>query len=136
MMSPNTNTKTKSTDYSDWSGGDGVLPFRDSAGPLFLMTVTPCFSIVFYHMFAVLQGDLPAFVSMVSHHGMVATLQQIWPNPWDPMVWTFILSFMAFQICLMKFVPGKRFEATMTPKGNVPVYTANGVSYCVFILCF
>jgi len=34
---------------------------------------------------------------------------------------------MAFELCLMRLVPGKPFYGPVTPGGNIPVYTANGV---------
>jgi hypothetical protein len=30
------------------------------------------------------------------------------------------------ELALMKLVPGEEFRATVTPKGNTPIYTANG----------
>jgi 7-dehydrocholesterol reductase len=39
-----------------------------------------------------------------------------------------ILAFLGFELLLQKYLPGKRFEATVTPKGNRPVYTANGMT--------
>jgi 7-dehydrocholesterol reductase len=42
---------------------------------------------------------------------------------------------MAFELFLMKAVPGKTFKATPTPSGHVPVYKANGVQcYVVTIV--
>lgn len=38
-----------------------------------------------------------------------------------------IFSYMAFELFLMKFVPGKEFRATVTPSGHVPIYKANGM---------
>ncbi len=57
------------------------------------------------------------------------------PTPFDPYAWKMILSYMAFEIILMKFVPGKIFKATVTSSGHVPVYIANGFqSYLISIL--
>ena len=39
----------------------------------------------------------------------------------------YIAAFGAVQASLQLFLPGRRFEGPPTPKGNVPVYTANGV---------
>ncbi|KAL7570058.1 hypothetical protein ACA910_017094 [Epithemia clementina (nom. ined.)] len=113
----------------DWSGGEGVLPGRDALGPLFLMLVCPCFSIVFFHVCANMEGNFVEFARLVwNQGGILVVLRQIWPNPWDLSVWRMILSFMAFNLILMKAVPGKTFRGSITPKGNVPVYKANGVA--------
>jgi 7-dehydrocholesterol reductase len=120
-------TPTKSTDL-DWSGGEGVLPGRAALGPIFLMSVTPVFSIVFFHVCANMKGNFLAFGQQCLRDGLGATITAIWPDPWDAVAWKMILSFMAFQLLLMKVIPGDRFEATLTPKGNRPVYIANGMA--------
>jgi 7-dehydrocholesterol reductase len=117
---------TKST--GDWSGGTGVLPGRDALGPIFLMATTPCFSIIFFHVCAYMHGDFWEFGVMCVSQGFFSTLYSIWPNPWDIQVWKMIGSFMAFELALLRLLPGRRFEATLTPNGNRPVYTANGMA--------
>ena len=57
-------------------------------------------------------------------------LYKIWPTFHGPLsypAWFQILSFMSFQLLLMRVVPGARFSGPTTPKGNTPVYTANGL---------
>jgi 7-dehydrocholesterol reductase len=126
---------------ADWSSGKGVLPGRAVLGPLLLMMTTPCFSIIFFHVCTEMHGDFLAFAQLCwggetrTKGGMiVSVLRDIWPDPWDVEVWKMIVSFMAFQLALMKLVPGKRFEATITPQGNRPVYTANGVACYVITI--
>lgn len=118
----------------DWSGGDGALPGREAIGPLFLMAVTPPFSIVYFHVCRYVDGNFLEFSRLCLNEGLFSTIYKIWPDPWDSMTWKMILSFMVFQLILMKTVPGKRFEATLTPKGNLPVYTANGMACFVINL--
>jgi hypothetical protein len=113
----------------DWSIGKGLLPGRDTLGPLLLMGLTPIVSIVFFHVCAYMNGDFVAFAGICYETGSVLkVLQSIWPDPFDVEVWKMILSFMSFELALMKLVPGKRFEASITPTGHVPVYTANGMA--------
>lgn len=128
----------------DWSAGEGVLPGRAVLGPLLLMITTPCFSIVFFHVCTEMQGNFVAFAQKCWQEtqqqqqeggssssiigGFIQVLRDIWPDPWDKTVWKMIFCFMSFQLALMKLVPGQRFEATLTPKGNLPVYKANGVA--------
>jgi 7-dehydrocholesterol reductase len=123
-----------SNNSKDWSGGTGWLPGRASIGPLFLMATTPCFSIIFFHVCKNMNGNFLAFASACWKQGFFAYLHSIWPNPWDPLVWRLILTFMAFELFLMKAVPGKTFVATLTPKGNRPVYKANGMACYIITL--
>ena len=133
MAASTTDSKQPTSDSSgkkkDWSGGDGLIPGRDALGPLFLMASTPCFAIIFFHVCAHMDGNFVEFGRWVWNEGsLIAVLRQIWPNPWEGSVWCMILSFMAFNLLLMKVVPGKTFYGTLTPKGNTPVYKANGVA--------
>jgi len=111
----------------DWSGGEGLLPGREALGPLFLMAVTPPFVIVFYYICTHMDGNVQAFAALIMQDGFLSTMYSIWPSPTDPHAWAMILSFFAVQLLLMKTVPGKSFTATLTAKGNTPVYTANGL---------
>lgn len=119
---------TSKKQQGDWSGGDGILPGRAVLGPLVLMLTTPVFSIVFYHVVAHLDSNFWAFLIMIQEHGFCTTVYSIWPSPWDAVTWKLITSFLAFELLLQKFLPGQQFEATVTPKGNRPVYTANGMA--------
>lgn len=122
------NGNSSSSHNGDWSAGTGLIPGRDILGPLFLMTTTPCFSIIFFHVCVHLQGNFLEFGRLAMDLGFFNLLQQIWPDPWDVETWTMIASFAVFQLLLMRFVPGKSFQATLTPKGNRPTYTANGMA--------
>jgi len=62
--------------------------------------------------------------------GLFATLGIIW-TPFffgSTTAWKIIGCFAAFELFLMKVVPGKPFLGPITPKGNVPIYKANGVA--------
>jgi len=122
---PGTTTTVKS---GDWSGGKGILPARETLGPLFLMATTPCFSIVFFHVCSVMNGNFLEFAKLCFSNGLFSTIYSVWPNPWDPTVWKMIFGFMAFELILQKYMPGKEFKATITPTGNVPIYKANGMA--------
>ena len=83
---------------------------------------------------------------------------EMWPTPFDPAAWGIILSYMFFELMLMRYVPGKVFTATVvthdtstlllylflhyenpsqvTPSGHKPVYIANGVQcYLITVAC-
>jgi len=118
----------------DWSGGKGILPARETLGPLFLMSTTPAFSIVFFHVCTYMNGNFIEFAKLCLANGLFSTIYSIWPSPWDSSVWTMILSFMAFELVLQKYMPGREFMATVTATGNVPIYKANGMQTYVFTL--
>jgi 7-dehydrocholesterol reductase len=131
-----TSSPTKASATGDWSGGEGLIPGRAALGPIFLMAVTPCFSIIFFHVCSEMHGDFLQFGKTCVDAGFFTTLYEVWPSPWDMAVWKMIITFFAFQLFLMRCAPGKRFEATLTPNGNRPVYTANGMlSYLVTLSC-
>jgi 7-dehydrocholesterol reductase len=118
----------------DWSAGKGSLPGREFFGPLFLMLSTPPFSICFYHVCTHMDGNFAAFFKLILSNGLLSTLYSIWPTPFDVSVWKMILSFMAFELILQKYMPGKEFKATVTPQGNIPIYKANGMQSYVTTL--
>jgi 7-dehydrocholesterol reductase len=51
---------------------------------------------------------------------------KIWPHT-SVAAWKMLGTYAGFEALLQVFLPGKRFEATTTANGNVPVYKANGV---------
>lgn len=112
----------------DWSGGKGLLPGRETLGPLFLMSTTPAFSIVFFHVCSEMDGNFLNFAKLCYNEGLFRTIYNVWPDPWDPVTWKLILGFMAFELFLQRCMPGKEFKATVTAGGNVPVYKANGMA--------
>ena len=94
-------------------------------GPLFLMAVTPPFSLLFFHVNAVYNGDFMRFLfeGKQSFYSL-----DWWPSPWDATTWQLIAAFVLFQLLLVRLVPGPRFVASLTPSGHAPVYTANGMA--------
>jgi hypothetical protein len=138
MASTANGTKKSTRDATDWSHGSadgGMLPFRDYLGPLFLMTVTPCFTMIFFHVCTKLNGNFVDFARLVYANGsLVQTLFQIWPNSWYWPAYRIIGTFMAFQLLLMKIVPGRTFHATVTATGHVPIYKANGMACYIITL--
>lgn len=118
----------------DWSGGKGILPARETLGPLFLMATTPAFSIVFFHVCAFMDGNFLAFAKLCLENGLFSTIYNIWPSATDPQAVKMIAAFGVFELILQKYMPGKEFKATVTPKGNVPIYKANGMQSYIFTL--
>ena len=114
---------------NDWSHGTGILPGRDTIGPILLMMITPVFSIVYYHVCAVHDGNFYAFgeTVMKSNLPLHQYLYSIWPSPSDPVTLQMIALFIGFQCVLVQVIPGPTFVATTTPHGHRPTYTANGL---------
>jgi 7-dehydrocholesterol reductase len=128
--------KGKAAANGDWSGGDGLIPGREALGPILLMAASPCFAMIFFHVCSELHGNFLEFGATCVKGGFFSTLYSIWPTPWDGAVWKMIGTFMGFQLFLQRFAPGKRFEATLTPNGNRPVYKANGMISYLITLAF
>jgi 7-dehydrocholesterol reductase len=115
------------SESGDWSGGEGIIPGRAWLGPLFLMITTPCFSMVYYHVVTQMRGDFVAFARLCVDEGFFNVLYYIWPDAFDGETWKMIGSFLVFELVLQRWWPGKLCKATMTPKGHIPVYKANGM---------
>jgi 7-dehydrocholesterol reductase len=129
------NNKPSSENSKDWSGGEGILPGRENIGPLLLMLTTPCFSIIFYHVVTQMKGNFLEFGYLCIEKGFFAVLYAIWPDAFDAETWKMIGAFLGFNLLLQRFFPAKQFKASITPKGNVPEYTANGMqAYLVNIV--
>ncbi len=110
-------------EISSW--GSGGLFGNRALGSLVLMVFTPAFLLMFWYTCAHQNGS---FTDLV-HHFQVKGPSAFWdmiPTPFDPYALKMIGCYMAFEIILMKFVPGKIFKASVTPSGHVPVYIANG----------
>lgn len=112
------------TTYADKGG---LLPGRDVVGPLILILGCPVFSILMWHTNHNLDGSLVRLWQDIHANGFFTYVFAIWPSPWQTRPWKVIASYMAFELVLQKFVPGKPFEATVTAMGNIPKYTANGL---------
>lgn len=86
------------------------------------------------HINSQMGGSFETFIERCLSDGVTSTFMAIWPTPWDPVAWKYILSFMAIQLALMRIVPGKEFKGPLTPGGNVPVYQANGMQCFVITM--
>jgi 7-dehydrocholesterol reductase len=102
--------------------------------PLFLLTLCPPTVFVFWYTATVLDGSFHTFWQLVYQQGFFSTISSIWFPVFfgTPTAWKILASFAVFQLLLMKIVPGKPFVGPITPKGNVPIYKANGLP-CFFI---
>lgn len=112
---------------------------RNTLGPLFLILTCPAFAMLMWYTNTALSGSLLALWELMLQQGFFHTIYMIWQPVFfgSPLAWKIILSFMAFQLILMRLLPGKPFYGPITPKGNVPVYKANGIiAFATTILSF
>lgn len=105
-------------------------------GAILLMTLCPAIVIYVFVINRDFDGSVASFWSnLVLKEGFQGVLSK-WPAPWGSTeaieAWVWFLTFGAAQACLQLCVPGKPFYGPVSPRGNVPVYKANGVQ-CFFI---
>ncbi|WP_419420796.1 7-dehydrocholesterol reductase [Legionella sp. D16C41] len=115
---------------------------RNTIGPLFLIICCTPFVMMMWYTNTVLNGSLNELWQLIWQHGLFKTIYQIWqPVFWgSTTAWLIIVTFIIFEVILIKVLPGKRFCGPVTPKGNVPIYKANGIlafltTVLVFCLC-
>lgn len=104
--------------------------------PLFMLIVCPPTVFVFWYTSTSLMGSFQAFGELIAHNGFFHAIENVWMPVFfgSKTAWTILGSFAAFQLILMKLIPGKPFLGPVTPKGNVPVYKANGVACFVITM--
>ncbi len=105
--------------------------FFRALGALLLLLSTPPFTLALWSIFVQYKGSTTDFIAFVSDQSnwpaFVASLPTL---SWEAT--TYIAVFGVFQAFLQLAVPGKPFIGPISPKGNRPVYKANGVQ-CYFI---
>jgi 7-dehydrocholesterol reductase len=103
--------------------------FRNTLGPLFLLIVCPPFAILLWYTNTALAGSFAALWQLFNEQGTLTTIYNIWRPVMfgSVLAWKMIFAYAIFQLILMRVLPGKTFHGPITPKGNVPVYKANGV---------
>ncbi|HSX04743.1 MAG TPA: 7-dehydrocholesterol reductase [Rhabdochlamydiaceae bacterium] len=97
--------------------------------PIFLLLLCPPLVILMWYTNVELDGSIQELFEIFQEDGFFATLSDVWGPIFfgTALSWAIILGFALFQIILMKVLPGKMEEGPVTPKGNVPVYKANGI---------
>lgn len=109
-----------------------------------LLAFCPAFGLLFVYIIIELDGDAYNGLSgLISQKGLRATVQTIFTDHifGSRKSWAIILVFAAFELFLMRVLPGQMVKGPITPKGNIPVYKANGFlsfivtlsSFCVLV---
>ena len=113
------------------TAGTGVIEtswFADIS-TLFLVVVCPITVFIFHYIYTVLGGDERALAMEIwaggdVREGLASVFAKV-PPP-TPRAWATIGVWAAYGIATQLLVPGKEFRGPISPKGNVPVYKANG----------
>ncbi len=102
---------------------------RKFFGPLFLIVLCPPAAMLMLYINAEMGGSLLILKRQIILHGIFFVLHQAWaPYFWgSPLAWKMLASYAAFQLLLMKALPGKATLGPISPKGNIPIYKANGL---------
>lgn len=116
------------------------LNFRNTLAPLLLILACPPFVMLMWYTNTSLNGSLALLGNLIINKGLFTTIYDIWqPLFWGTSTaWKIILIFVGMQIVLMRFLPGSIFYGPITPKGNIPKYTANGplaFTITMFVFC-
>lgn len=104
-----------------------------------LLFSCPVFAMVFVYLIVELHGDVTALVELYTKHGATEILSKAVLDHilGSRVAWSIIGVFAAFQLVLMRLLPGKMVHGPITPLGNVPVYKANGeLQFYVNIVVF
>lgn len=112
---------------------------RHILGPFLLITCCPPIVILVWYTNAFLDGSLLNLWKLFVAQGFFQTIYYIWGPVFfgSATAWKILALFAGTELFLMKALPGKRFQGPLTPKGNTPVYKANGVlSFLVTIGLF
>lgn len=105
------------------------LNMRNSLGPLLLILLCPPFVMLMWYTNTKLGGSLGDLWELMLQQGLLQATYDIWkPYFWgSTTAWLILLCFIVFELALMRLLPGKIVYGPITPKGNVPIYKANGV---------
>jgi 7-dehydrocholesterol reductase len=99
-------------------------------GPLLLITICPPLVMLVWYTNVSLDGSVAKLGSLFAQEGIFSTIYTIWgPLFFGTLnAWKILAAFAALELFLMKALPGRKVHGPVTPKGNVPVYKANGIS--------
>lgn len=104
--------------------------------PLLLMLLTPPVVLIFWYVNTAFGGSFANFWEFAQLNGLFKTIYQIWAPVFfgTPVAWAIIGIFAAIQIFFLQFLPGRIEEGPITPKGNIPIYKANGIASFILTL--
>jgi len=104
--------------------------------PFLLITCCPPIVMLVWYTNVYLDGSIHKLLALFSQEGVFQTIYTIWAPLFfgTKTAWKILAVFAGAELILMKLLPGRKFTGPVTPKGNIPVYKANGVSAFVSTL--
>ncbi|KAF6149871.1 hypothetical protein GIB67_008592 [Kingdonia uniflora] len=110
-------------------------PIVTYASMLSLLSLCPPFVILLWHTMVHANGSISQTCDYLMQNGLQG-FKDIWPKP-TATAWKIIACYGVFEAVLQLFLPGKRFEGSISPEGNRPVYKANGLqAYAVTLVTY
>lgn len=102
---------------------------RKTLVPLFLILVCPPAVFAFWYTCTQLDGSFLRLFQFFAEVGVFKALYKIAaPHFFGSLIaWKIIAFYATFQLMLMRILPGKTVHGPITPAGNIPAYTANGI---------
>ncbi|XP_060067684.1 uncharacterized protein LOC132547898 [Ylistrum balloti] len=107
--------------------------------PILIILTVPNFGILLWNVTEKYGGNFTNMYRAMREKSPVTALWDMWWSSRlkDGLIPCVVLGYMAFALCLMVILPGKRLEGPMTVKGNIPVYKNNGfLCYIVTMVIF
>lgn len=107
--------------------------------PLALIFFSPPAVILFWYTNTALGGSFEALAAYLSEEGLLKGILSIWAPLFfgSAVAWKILVVFAALQLLFMKVLPGPYYHGPITPKGNIPIYKANGlVAFATTLLLF
>jgi 7-dehydrocholesterol reductase len=109
----------------------GSGAFREMLGPVLIIAGTNVFISLLLAAMGPADWDLSLLVKSILADPAYLFTGLKMPGA---MAVKILLSYAAFELLLMRVVPGKTYKGPVTPAGNVPVYTANGFQCFIITL--
>ncbi|NOZ02806.1 MAG: 7-dehydrocholesterol reductase [Deltaproteobacteria bacterium] len=113
--------------------------FRRTLFPLFLILSCPPTAMLMWYTLDRLDGSISALATLFSTRGVTGVFQDVW----GPVLfgsgtaWAIIGIFAAFELVLVRVLPGREHHGPVTQSGHVPVYRANGpLSFAITLALF
>ena len=102
---------------------------RRILGSLLLITLCPPLVMLVWYTNVFLDGSIQKLWDLFAENGIITTIYNIWGPLFfgTKTAWKMLAVFAAVELFLMKALPGKKVLGPLTPKGNTPIYKANGV---------
>lgn len=106
---------------------EGIL--RRFIGPLALLVVCPPLVMLIWYVNVHLDGSVSKLYALFVQEGFFSSLYSIWAPLFfgTKMAWKMLAIFVVAELFFMRWLPGKKIEGCISPKGYVPVYKVNGI---------